>query len=358
MQRAAADISGKASMWESPTEAPKGSASGNGQPVPERGLQPRIVIISPCRDEDVYVRATLDTMVAQTLKPTLWIIVDDGSTDQTPHIVEEYARKHSWIRLVRRADRGKRSVGPGVIDAFYHGLECVDLSEYDYLCKMDCDLELPERYFEEVIRRMEADPRIGTASGKPYYWRKPWWPWGQRKLVSEMCGDENSVGMVKLYRRECYEEVEGFVRQVMWDGIDGHRCRMHGWRACSWDNESIRFTHLRPMGESEKGILTGRTRHGFGQYFMGTDWLYMVFSAVYRMTRPPVVLGGVAMLLGYFGSAIDEVKRYPDEEFRKFLRRYQLNCLRHGKLRATAELDEQQGVIWEANHGSKSSSAD
>ena len=73
---------------------------------------------------------------------------------------------------------------------------------------------------------MEADPRIGTASGKPYFTRPT-----TGKLVSEMCGDENSVGMVKFYRRECFKQIGGFVRELMWDGIDCHRCRMLGWVA-------------------------------------------------------------------------------------------------------------------------------
>ena len=112
--------------------------------------------------------------------------------------------------------------------------------------------------------KMEADPRLGTCSGKPYMLLNG-------KLVSEKCGDENSVGMTKFYRVECFEQIGGFVRQVMWDGIDGHRCRMLGWIAASYDEPDLRFIHLRPMGSSHKGIFTGRIRHGFGQYFMGTS---------------------------------------------------------------------------------------
>ncbi|MEO0770772.1 MAG: glycosyl transferase family 2, partial [Cyanobacteria bacterium J06649_4] len=82
----------------------------------------------------------------------------------------------------------------------------------------------------------------------------------------ERCGDETSVGRNKFYRRACFEAIGGFVRQVMWDGIDCHRCRMEGWIACSWDEPALRFVHLRPMGSSQKNIFTGSTRHGSGQY--------------------------------------------------------------------------------------------
>jgi poly-beta-1,6-N-acetyl-D-glucosamine synthase len=110
----------------------------------------------------------------------------------------------------------------------------------------------------------------------------------------------------------------------MWDGIDGHRCRQLGWIAVSWDEPDLRFIHLRPMGSSHKNWWTGRQRHGFGQYFMGTSPWYMLASAAYRMTRPPRVVGGLAMLYGYFKSMVQRNPRYADTEFRRFLRRYQL----------------------------------
>ena len=106
------------------------------------------------------MRRTLDTVTGQTAPPDLWVIVDDGSTDRTPEILADYAKLHSYIQVVRREDRGSRSVGPGVIEAFYAGLATVDLAGWDYLCKLDMDLQLPPRYFEILLDRMEEDPRL------------------------------------------------------------------------------------------------------------------------------------------------------------------------------------------------------
>ncbi len=95
------------------------------------------------------------------------------------------------------------------------------------------------------------------------------------------------------------------------------------------------------MGSSQKGILRGRMRHGFGQYFMGTDLLYMTVSSIFRFAHPPYVIGGAAMWWGYVESALKGAARYPDTDFRKFLRRYQRRCLLVGKARATRELDQE-----------------
>lgn len=301
----------------------------------------RYCLITPCRDEAAFARKTLDAVVAQTEPPSLWVIVDDGSRDDTPGILDEYGALHSFIRVVRLQDRGYRKVGGGVIDAFEAGYQTIDPSEFEFVCKLDLDLELPRGYFADLIDRMVAEPRLGTFSGKPYFRH------GDR-LVSERIGNENSAGMTKFYRTCCYEAIGGFVHDIMWDGIDGHRCRMLGWIAASSDDPELRFVHLRPMGTSDRSWWTGRVRHGRGQWFMGTGPGYLVATAIFRMSRPPRVVGGLGMLWGYFTSALRHRPRYPDPEFRRFLRRYQRRALLVGKERATRDLNDRQQVVWQS----------
>lgn len=296
-----------------------------------------LLVISPCRDEAQYMRETLDTMVAQTRQPDLWLIVDDGSTDETPQILSEYSDRHDWIKVITRENRGKRAVGPGVIDAFYEGYNSIDIDEFEYVCKLDLDLRLPSGYFEILISKMTENKKIGTCSGKAYIETS-------KGLESERHGDETSLGMTKLYRVSCFKEIGGFVREVMWDGIDCHSCRMHGWIACSWDESELRFVHLRPMGSSQVGIHTGRMRHGYGQYFMGTGFLFICASAVYRLNEKPYLTGSMAILWGWLKSAILKKPRYDNIQFRKFLRRYQWLALIHGKSKAISIIHKEVGI--------------
>lgn len=279
------------------------------------------------------MRQTLETVIGQSVRPAKWIIVDDGSRDETPSILAEYVARHDWIEVVTRADRGRRSVGPGVVDAFYAGYERIDPDDYEFLCKLDLDLRLPPRYFEILMQRMKSNPRVGTCSGKAYIEENG-------RLVFERHGDDTSLGMTKFYRVSCFKEIGGFVREVMWDGIDCHRCRMLGWIACSWDEPELRFVHLRPMGSSQQSVYAGRMRHGYGQYFMGTGFLYMAASALSRMNQKPYILGGAAMLWGWLDSALKHKPRFDDPEFRTFLRRYQRRALLVGKRRALRELEQ------------------
>lgn len=291
----------------------------------------KYLLISPCRDEAQYMRQTLDSVINQSIRPAKWVIVDDGSTDSTPQILAEYRAKYPWIEVVTRSDRGRRSVGPGVVDAFYAGYETINPDDYDFLCKLDLDLRLPPRYFEILIDRMTANPRIATCSGKAYMEQNG-------RLIDERHAEDTSIGASKFYRVPCFKAIGGFVRAVMWDGIDCHRCRMNGWIACSWDDPELRFIHLRPEGSSQQSIYAGRVRHGYGQYFMGTGFWFIFASAVYRLNRKPYVWGSVAMLWGWIKAALSGAPRYEDTAFRQFLRRYQWRALLFGKKRAMEKM--------------------
>ena len=300
----------------------------------------RYAIISPCRDEAEFMVQTLESVVAQSEPPSLWLIVDDGSSDKTPEILAEYESRYDFIKVFKRKNRGFRSVGPGVVDAFYSGYRQINVDDFDYICKLDLDLELPPRYFEILMDRMAANPRLGTCSGKPYNRIN-----GQ--LISERRGDEMSVGMTKFFRVSCFKQIGGFVRQVMWDAIDCHKARQMGWMARSWDEPELRFIHLRLMGSSQHSIFTGRQRHGFGQFFMGTGPIYMLASAVFRMLERPYVLGGIAMYWGYLKCFFkSDTPRLNDRELSAFVRRFQWQSLLKGKNKAMDALEQELASSW------------
>lgn len=276
----------------------------------------RILIISPAKDEAEYIEQTIHSMAWQKLRPALWLIVNDGSSDETGKIADQAAAQYPWIQVLHRPVGTQRRVGPGVIEAFYAGLESVNIKEFDFVAKLDADIHLPHFYFSGLIEKFQQDPQLGTISGKCYI------P-VDGQLVYERTGDEFTHGTAKLYRRECFEEIGGFVREVMWDGIDCHKCRMHGWVAESVADTQFHIIHLRQMGSSHMNVLHGRRRWGKGQYFMGTGLAYALAITGYRMLERPWVLGGLNILFGYLAAMFSRYPRYQDKQFRRFLRKWQ-----------------------------------
>ncbi len=290
----------------------------------------RYLLITPCRNEEDYLQITIDSIGAQTVLPACWVIVDDGSTDRTPEILKAACEEYPFIKVVKRADRGERAVGPGVIQAFYAGYESVDVSQFVYICKMDADLKLPPRYFERLMEEMEKDKRLGGVSGKMFLRDDT------GVLHHERRGDDHAAGPTKFYRRSCFEEIGGFVRMVGWDGIDGHMCRLKGWVARSIMDDELKVEHLRQMGSSDKGVLSGRVRGGQGKWRLGSSPWYLLATAVYRAFDKPYIIGACAMVYGYFYAMFAGIERYNDPVYLKHLRRYEWAVLIKGKNIATS----------------------
>ena len=290
------------------------------------------VLITPCRDEAAYLQSTIDSVGAQTVLPAKWVIVDDGSTDATPRILEEARRKYPFIQIVRREDRGRRSVGPGVVDAFYAGLQVIDLDDYDYVCKLDGDLEFQPRYFERLMENFEEDPVLGNLSGKLFLRY-------DSGLVEERLRDDNAMGPAKFYRVACFKDIGGFVRQVSWDGIDGHMCRLRGWVPCAIDEEELQVIHLRRMGSSEISFWEGRLRWGRGKYFMGSRLYYVLVISIYRMFERPFITSGVGILVGYLRAVLKHEPRYDNPEYLRFFRKYELESVLFGRERTTRKFN-------------------
>lgn len=278
-----------------------------------------MLIVSPCRDEAETLLRTIASMRAQTRPPERWIVVDDGSTDATPRVLADAAKEIPWLTVVTRENRGFRKLGGGVIDAFYEGLGTAE-GEYDFVAKMDVDLEFPPRYIARLLEEFARDPKLAAASGKVYR------PEGER-LVLEFMIDEMVAGQFKFYRRSVLEEIGGFVRGLMWDGIDFHRARMAGYRTVSLDDPELQILHLRQMGSSDRGVYRGRLRWGEGQYFMGSWFPYVFASGVFRMREKPYGIGGLLIPVGYLLAALRRLPRYEDATFRAGLRAWQRHRL-------------------------------
>lgn len=279
----------------------------------------KIVIVTPARNEADFLPGIIRSVTSQTQRPALWVIVDDGSTDGTAEIADRAALEHGWIRVLRRRDRGRRVLGSGVIAAFEDGLRSVDV-DYDFVAKMDADMTFGPRYLERATQMFEDEPRLGALSGKVY---RP----EEDREVEEFMIDDMVAGQFKLYRRECFEEIGGFVQAVMWDGIDFHQARRFGWTTRSDAHDDLRLLHHRLMGSSDKSVLRGRLRWGGGQWFLGSHPLYVLAASIFRMLEKPHIVGGALIFAGYVRAWFRGEDRFDDPGFRQDLHRWQLGRL-------------------------------
>jgi poly-beta-1,6-N-acetyl-D-glucosamine synthase len=255
----------------------------------DQNLTGNYVIVSPVKDEAAYLEKTIQGVIAQTLRPTRWILVDDGSCDASPQIIARYAEEYPWITKLTLSRDRERKPGSAVIAAFMAGCALLKADAFDFIVKLDCDLEIPANYFETLVARFGADPELGIASGIYFENGKP------VKMPTY-----HAAGCSKMVRARCFEEIGGFIPQRGWDTVDEIRAQSMGWKTCHFAD--LALGHLKLEGT---GIGFRRTNVMLGQiyYSTGGGTLFLLLKCLHRMfSGKPFFLGGVAMLGGYLAA--------------------------------------------------------
>jgi len=281
----------------------------------------KYVLITPARNEEKFISKTLESVVAQTILPEKWIIVDDGSTDGTAEIVASYAKRYPWIEVLRREQCPNRNFAAKA-HAFNAGLAKLRSISFDVIGNIDADISFERNYFEFLLGKFRDFPRLGVA-GTPMREAK-------YDAVKDSFYNESDVfGACQLFRRQCFEEVGGYT-PIKWGGIDWlavRAARLKGWQTKSFSEKA--FYHHRPMGATESNTLKARFDYGRKDYFLGNHPLWQVFRISFQLMKKPYVLGGIALLAGYLYSFASRIERPVASELLKFHRREQLGRLKH-----------------------------
>ena len=281
----------------------------------------KYVLITPAHNEEAFIEKTLASMVAQTVPPERWVIVDDGSMDQTAEIVQEYAKRYPWIELVRRYQRQDRNFASKA-HAVNAGLERVQSLDFEIIGNLDADVSFEPNYMEFLMRKFRDDPALSVA-GTPFTQD------GNYDSRRDSFEGENYVaGPCQLFRRNCFQDIGGYVpnRAGGLDWIAVMTARMKGWKVRSFSEK--RFHHYRTLGTANKGPVRALFSYGEKDYYLGGSPVWQLFRVAYRMTKRPVVLGGLALLSGYMWAALRRSNRAVSPELMRFHRHEQMEKLR------------------------------
>ena len=277
----------------------------------------RYVIVTPVRDEEEHLEATIASVSAQTLRPMEWVIVDDGSADRTGEIIDRYAAQTPWIRAVHRPNRGFRKSGGGVVEAFNAGCESLQCDTWDFIVKLDGDLSFSPNYFQTCFEYFNADPRLGIGGGEIYH-----------DLGGELRLEANPKfhirGATKIYRRRCWEDLGGLWPGPGWDTIDEVKANMLGWKTVTFDD--LRLIHHRVTGFAD-GFLRDRVKHGLACYISGYHPIFVLASCFYRLPKKPYIVGSFAVFWGFLKGYFTQTPRVTDDRLIRYLRMQQLRRL-------------------------------
>jgi poly-beta-1,6-N-acetyl-D-glucosamine synthase len=267
-------------------------------------------VITPARDEAQNLVRIAECLAAQTVRPTAWIVVDNGSTDGTREVARGLSGTYDWIRVVYTDGESTAVRGAPVIRAFNAGL--AELGQLpDVVVKLDADISFDHDHFERLLAEFTADPKLGIASGS--CWELEDGAWRQHFTTRT-----SARGAARAYRRECLEAVSPLEESMGWDGIDELKANVLGWRTGTI--QDLPFRHHRRVGERDGASRIAWATEGRLSHYMGYRFGYLLVRALYRARRNPAAL---AMVWGYAEAAIRRSPRVADADARAYLREHQ-----------------------------------
>lgn len=277
------------------------------------------IVITPVRNEEKFLQFTIDSMVAQTVPPQGWVIVDDGSQDKTEQIARAAARAHPWISVIQRSDRGFRQAGGGVVDAFYDGYRVLEKSNWQYVVKLDGDLSFANDFFEQSLKRFSLDLKLGIGGGAICGMVN-----GRLEIESKVDPAFHVRGATKIYRRECWEQIGGLIRAPGWDTVDEVKANMLGWKTLTFGE--LKMEHHRSAGAAY-GRWNDLLKNGMANYVAGYHPLFMFVKCVRRLFTKPYLIGGCGLWCGFLKGYVKRVPQLAGEDVIRYFRHQQMNRL-------------------------------
>lgn len=277
---------------------------------------PIYVVITPVRNEAEHVGKTIGAMIRQTILPQKWIIVNDGSTDQTPQIIDAASQEESWISVIHRSDRGFRKSGGGVIEAFYDGYSALGDDRWEFLVKLDGDLSFNPDYFEKCFAQFACTPNLGIGGGTICQVQD-----GHLKVDSIGDPPFHVRGATKIYRRACWDQISPLVKAPGWDTIDEVKANMHGWITRTFSE--LNLIQHKPTGSGD-GDWQNWFKNGRANYITGYHPLFMLAKCVKRAFRKPRLLASAALWVGFCSGYLKLLPQVQDADAIRYLRRQQI----------------------------------
>lgn len=228
----------------------------------------KFLIIIPAHNEEKNISFCLESLKNQTFKDFEVIVVNDGSTDKTAEITNDFASTDFRFK-VQHLEKSEHQPGAKVVRTFNKGLEMVDLNRFDIICKFDADIIFPKNYLEKINRMYVENPRAGMVSGlvrikKSVFEKNLAYDFKDEKhqWTFENLSSKNHIrGPIKSYRKECFQQMKGLRPVLGWDNIDTMLAKKNGWEIITIKDLWVK--HLRPTAFKYKKQKAEK----LGEYF-------------------------------------------------------------------------------------------
>jgi glycosyltransferase involved in cell wall biosynthesis len=280
------------------------------------------VLVTPAKNEEKTIEATILSVINQTLLPIEWVIVSDQSTDSTDDIVQRYAVIHEFVNFVRLQGKRERSFA-SVVNVTEAGVKAIKSATYEYLGLLDADVRFGPEYYETLLKRFAADPKLGLAGGAVV-------DVVDGKVIKGRQYMENVAGATQFFRKECFESLGGLVAlpEGGWDAITCVVARANGFRTTTFAD--LRMEHLKPRNASQGNVFSRKWQTGIREYALGNHPLFVIIKCLSRSLEPPIIVAAAVRLTSFFWCYLVRRKRMIDPKLMNIIRNEQLHRILPG----------------------------
>lgn len=279
--------------------------------------------ITPARNEAENLLRLADSLSAQTIPPSEWIIVENGSTDSTLDIGRTLAASTPYARVVEMGGIPAYDRKRAYIRVVHEGLSAI-AGTPDVIVKLDADVSFRPDFFQKILEAFAEDPCLGITSGS--CWEHDGTRWRQRPIEGA-----HVWGPTRAYRWPECAMVFPLDESLGYAAVDETKAMLAGWRTGT--QHDLRFHHHRPEGLAERSRTNAWRLEGEAAYYLGYRPSYLLARAGYRMLGDRHAFG---MVLGYWTARAKREPRLADNAVRETLRDSQR--LRHIAGRAQRSL--------------------
>ena len=280
------------------------------------------ILVTAAHNEEAFIGRTCASVLAQTLPPLRWIVVDDASTDGTAAVVERYRAANPGRIELLRVQRAPGRDFRNKVRAFDIGMARARELPFTHVGNLDADIELPADYYAGMLARFRNDPDLGIAGGMVHSCI-------DGAYVPQNVARDSVAGAVQLFRRDCFDAVGGYLplRQGGVDAAAEIMARHKGWRVRTFAD--IKVLEHRRTGTATADPLGARRREGARLHSLGYGLAFFIARCIRRSLEHPPVIGSLTALYGYLASAVrrepvvlpsDVLAYLRDEQRRKLMR--------------------------------------
>jgi glycosyltransferase involved in cell wall biosynthesis len=270
------------------------------------------ILVTPCKNEQDSLPKLIDLIRDQSIVPSLWVIVDDGSDDNSQQIIENATGTYKWIKSIRLTEK-PRDLGIHVSEVYRAGFDYAisyaheKSIQYEYIGVVDADLFVEKDYFAFLITELEKNPKLGICSGHV----------GNMvdgKIIWSVIRHDLPNGGARLWRKECFEDTGGYAVTCSPDSVSNVKAKVSGWDTRQFGE--VTAISIRPYA-SAQGQWFGYKKLGKNNYYIGYTPLHVLLKAatlLYSRNGYTSHGMGLAYAYGYFQSYISRKPKLQDEE--------------------------------------------